>query len=129
MPSTQTESPVLKMNAAVADEPAAKPAASARSMMTRFNRNLSETRKKAGAARRPTNYHEIRRGGPWYQNEYIQPTETACRVAPGTHTAGLPLVSLHSVVMPWPLAPRSECAPALLAWRAYTAYQLLCLSK
>ena len=91
----------------------------------RFNSDLLFEMKRRAMKDARLNYHRLGESS-LFQKLYIQPTDTACSVSP-VKQAGA--ASLQSVVMPWPLAPRSWCPPALLAWRAYTAYQLLCLSK
>src|SRR5437667_8582212 len=98
-PSTYTVSPTLKMNADSAG--GVTTAASNIARSKRFNSDLLW--RTSFDAR--LNYHRLGEGS-LFQKLYIQPTDTACSVVPVKQVPGAP-PSLQSVVMPWPLAPRS----------------------
>src|SRR6266513_4847842 len=105
-PSTYTVSPTLKMNAASAG--GVTTAASNNARNKRFNPDLLFEMKRRALKDARLNYHRLGESS-LFQKLYIQPTDTACSVSPVKHVAGVtaPPPSLQSVVMPWPLAPRS----------------------
>src|SRR6266446_9949102 len=100
-PSTYTVSPTLKMNAASAG--GVTTAASNNARNKRFNSDLLFEMKRRAFFDARLNYHRLGESS-LFQKLYIQPTDTACSVSPVKQA---PAASLQSVVMPWPLAPRS----------------------
>src|SRR6266705_6117260 len=100
-PSTYTVSPTLKMNAASAGGVTTPASNNARNK--RFNSDLLFEMKRRASKDAHLNYHGLREGS-LFQKLYIQPNDTACSVSP---VKQVPTASLQSVVMPWPLEPRS----------------------